>query len=90
MKFYGFYGFDGIVRSKCGYIMRYDTDSTLYLKCPLCGEVLIDKDVEDKHLAPKKSWENFQNVVDNDLQGEYNDSLSDGNNSSAPSDTVLV
>ena len=89
MKFCRFYSFDSIVQCKCGYIVRYDIESTLYLKCPLCGEVLIDRDVEDKHLVPKKSWKNFQNVVDNDSRGEYNDSLSDGNNSSAPSDIVL-
>lgn len=89
MRFCRFYSFDSIVQCKCGYIVRYDIKSTLYLKCPLCGEVLIDRDVEDKHLVPKKSWKNFQNVVDNDSRREYNDSLSDGNNSSAPSDTVL-
>lgn len=54
-----FYTFDSIVQCKCGYIVRYDIESTLYLKCPICGEVLIDRDVEDRHLVPKKKLEKF-------------------------------
>ena len=63
MKFCRFYSFDSIVQCKCGYIVRYDIESTLYLKCPLCGEVLIDRDVEDKHLVPKKVGKIFKMLL---------------------------
>ena len=82
--------FDGLIRSICGYDMKYDTNGTLYLKCPYCDEVLINVDVEDRHLSEEKSWKNFENVLDNAPEKWYNDLLSDGNISSAPSDIVIV
>lgn len=63
-----FYTFDNTIKCKCGCYVGYDAESTLYLKCPVCGEVLIYRNVEDKHLVPEKSSKISKKVVDNDLQ----------------------
>lgn len=48
----------------CGRTVWYDEQSTLYLKCPYCDNVLIDRDVNKSHLEP-------MTVVDYGKDGEW-------------------
>lgn len=42
---------DGMICGNCGCSMAYDNENTIYLKCPCCDMVLVDKKVEEKHLG---------------------------------------
>lgn len=42
---------DIMICSHCGCTTGYDKETTLYLKCPSCENILIDRKVEEKHLG---------------------------------------
>lgn len=39
-----------MVCDNCGHWVGYDGECTLYLKCPYCDNVLIDVEINEKHL----------------------------------------
>lgn len=41
---------DYIVCDNCGYEAAYDKESTLYLKCPYCNNVLVDEIIDERWL----------------------------------------
>lgn len=56
---------DDIICDECGFAMVYDFENTMYLKCPCCDKVLIDRRAEDV-------WNEPLSVVD---CGKIGDSL---------------
>lgn len=38
---------NGIVCDRCGQVTEYDRENTLYLKCPNCSRILIDRKIDD-------------------------------------------
>lgn len=54
-----------IVCEECGFEMEYDVENTMYLKCPCCDNVLIDRKAEDV-------WNEPLSIVD---YGRVGDSL---------------
>ena len=56
---------DHIYCEDCRYSLVYDEENTLYLKCPACDKVLVDRRAEDVWKEPLtiasygKNWNGF-------------------------------